>query len=135
MKILQNKRPAQKSRLFVLWSKWRYPTRTQLKRRHKALCQKEFWSFFRGGIFEKNVKSHTKTTSKISLFEIWELIKQTISLSKFVLEVNKDYIYFLTSMIKSVFYLQNASLRSYLKIQFNHFLKNEQIKLDKQWNW
>ena len=41
------------------------------------------------------VKLQAKTTSKISLFEIWELIKQAISLSKFVLEVNKDYIYFL----------------------------------------
>ena len=74
-------------------------------------------------------------TSKIPFFEIWGLIKQAISLSKFVLEVNKDYIYFLTSMTKSVFYLQNVSLRSYLKIQFNHFLENEQIKLDKWWNW
>ena len=71
----------------------------------------------------------------LGLFEIWELIKQAISLSKFVLEVNKDYIYFLTSMIKSVFYLQNMSLRSYLKIQFNHFLKNEQIKLDKRYDY
>ena len=77
--------------------------------------------FCESKFLRKNVKSYTKMTSKMTLFEIWELIKQAISLSKFVLEVNKDYIYFLTSMIKSVFYLQNVSLRLYLKIQFNHF--------------
>ena len=34
--------------------------------------KRSFVTFLRGGIFEKNVKSYIKKTSKISLFEIWD---------------------------------------------------------------
>ena len=34
--------------------------------------KRSFGTFLRGEIFEKNVKSHVKTTSKIALFEIWD---------------------------------------------------------------
>ena len=50
---------------------------TLLKSATNPYSKRSFVTFLRAGIFEKNVKSYTKTASKISLFEIRDLLKKT----------------------------------------------------------